>query len=93
MLQLIGFLLPAVIDLINRKIADTDVRFWFSVGVCAGTGVALNYITGGFHFGTIEAISKDILMIIGEAQLAYKGLWENLPLRNQLGLNAKTIGE
>ncbi len=78
-MELFGLLLPIVIDLINRKIADTDLRFWVSVGVCAIVGTFLNYLNTLFVFGTplmaFESITGSIVMVFGLAQFSYKAIW------------------
>lgn len=86
----IGFILPAVIDLLNRKITDTDIRFWVAAVFCALVGVGVNYVANGNHLGTLDSIFTSIMMIFGEAQLSYKGIWENSKVRSTIGLNAKT---
>ena len=82
MLKLIGFLLPALIDLINKHIYDTDLRFWVSVIVCALVGTLLDYVMGGFT--GIEAWATDVLMIFGMAQLGYKAIYKNSDIRTKI---------
>ena len=92
-MELLGFLLPAFIDLINRKIDDSDVRFWVSVLICALAGALLNYIDTLFVFETLKAgfisVSESIMIVFGIAQLSYKALWENSTLRETLNLKAE----
>lgn len=91
---MIGFLLPAVIDLFNRKIQDSDVRFWVSVLVCVGVGAFLATLeTNGFGGMTYVAIAELIavkaMAMFGMAQISYKKVWEDSEVRTDLGLNAK----
>ena len=88
-LGLIGFILPAVIDLINRKIADSDVRFWVSMLFCAVTGTIVYFVTTGGAFTSFNDLSDQILIIIVQAQLSYQALWSESTLRAKLHLNAK----
>lgn len=86
MIELIGILLPPLIDLINRKVGNSDARFWVSVLVCALFGVAINFVQGdGFHYATmlagVEGVSKTILIVFGIAQLTYKGIYEDSQLQ------------
>jgi len=74
MIKLVAFLLPALIDLINRKIISSDARFWISVLVCALVGTFLHYITSGFV--SFDAWATDVLMVFGMAQLGYKAIYE-----------------
>lgn len=88
-LGLIGFILPAVIDLINRKIADSDIRFWVSMMFCIVTGTIVYFVTTGGTFTGIDDLADQILIIIGQAQLSYQALWSDSNLRAKLHLNAK----
>lgn len=96
MLNFIGFLLPPLIDLINRKIKDTDVRFWVSVLVCLIVGFFVSFLnTALFDSMTIleivEAVAVQTMATFGMAQLTYKAAWEDSETRDDLKLNAKKI--
>lgn len=92
-MELLGILLPIVIDLFNRKIADSDLRFWVSVFICALVGTGLNFLETQFVFASaklaFDSLSSSILVVFGLAQLSYKGLWENSKVRNVLGMNGQ----
>lgn len=96
MLKLLALLLPPLIDLINRKVADKDNRFWISVLVCAFFGIFLNFAETNMFQGIatvmalLDGIGESILIVFGLAQLSYKALWENSAARKDAGLNAKT---
>jgi hypothetical protein len=100
MLKLIGFILPAIIDLINSKIQDSKARFWVSVLVCALVGAGVDFITrNGVYTGMTllqitDALSESALMVFAMAQISYKAVWDGVlgGLRDNLGLNAKTNG-
>lgn len=87
-LGLVGFILPAAIDLINRKIADSDIRFWVSVLFAGGIGALVYFVQTGGAFTGIDDLSNQILAMIGEAQISYHALWGDSKLRALLGLNA-----
>jgi hypothetical protein len=94
MTNFIGFLLPAAIDLINRRIKDKDIRFWFSVLVCILIGSALVTVeTNAFNGLDIKTIAELIaiksMAMFGMSQLTYKQIWENSNIRGQLNLDAK----
>lgn len=96
MLNLIGFLLPAMIDLINRRIKDTDIRFWVSVLICVLVGSVLGTLeSNGFEGLSLtevaELLAVKSMAMFGMAQLSYKKVWENSILRDDLSLNAKTL--
>lgn len=84
MMKLVAILLPALIDLLNRKVKDSDARFWISVGVCAVVGLAIDYFDGGVL--TIDSASESILATFGIAQLVFKGVWEKSQMREDLKL-------
>lgn len=93
-MEFLSLLLPIVIDLINRKVPDTDARFWIAVGVCSLVGTGFNWLETQFIFATpmfaFDSVTKSIMVAFGLAQLSYKAVWENLDVRNKMGLNAKT---
>lgn len=92
-MELIGILLPLGIDLVNRKIKDSDVRFWVSVAICAVVGILINWLQTSFAFANpmaaFDSVSKSILAVFGLAQISYKAVWENAPIREGLDMKAK----
>lgn len=87
-MELIGFLLPPLIDLINRKIVSSDARFWVSVIVCALVGAGINYIDTGFAFESLRAgfdsLSASILVVFGIAQLVYGAVYNDSRLQSSI---------
>lgn len=81
-LDLVGFLLPPVIDLINRKINNSDIRFWVSVLFCAVVGVLIAYSKG--NIGDINAIISSIFIVFGLAQISYKAVYESSRLQTKV---------
>lgn len=98
MLNFIGFVLPALVDLVNRRIDSKDLRFWISFAICSAIGIAVNFVEAngfsGYQGMTLleiaETLSKSAMMMFGIAQLSYKVGWEESEIRDQLKLNAKT---
>ena len=84
MINLIGFLLPPLIDLINRKVSDSDARFWISVLVCSLFGIALEVATMGLVFTSVDPYVESILAMFGLAQLSYKALYEGSNLQTTI---------
>lgn len=82
MLNLIGFLLPPLIDLLNKKVDSKDARFWTSVFVCIAFGLVVNFIeSNGFsNFNEIslvefvEGLSLSAMAMFGIAQITYRGI-------------------
>lgn len=94
-MELIGLLLPALIDLVNRKIVDSDLRFWVSVAICSVVGLGINFLTTGFQFvdamAGFQSLTASIMSVFGLAQLAYKGLWEKSQVRQTLKLDGDNV--
>lgn len=92
LLRYLGFVLPAAIDVINRRIKDTDIRFWVSVLLCTVVGGSINYfVTDGVGFTTINSVATDVLMTFGLAQFSYKGFWEKSGVRGEMKLDATRL--
>lgn len=87
-LTFIGFLLPAAIDLINVRIADTRLRFWVSVLFCSAIGTVVYFVQTGGVFTGADDLFAQIMAMIGEAQVSYKAAWGDSTVRTVLGLNA-----
>ena len=88
-MQLVSFLLPALISFINKKVANTDNRFWVSVIVCSVVGVLINYISTQFVFPNLQeafnSVTESILMTFGIAQLSYNAVFkEDSVLKNAM---------
>jgi L-cystine uptake protein TcyP (sodium:dicarboxylate symporter family) len=79
MMNLIGIVLPVLIDYINGKMVNKYARFLIAFMVCAVFGVIANVVeTNGFHgYITIrdyvEGIAQSILAMFGVAQIVYQG--------------------
>lgn len=91
MQNLIGILLPALIDSINSRIVESKARFWVSVAVCAVVAVIVEFLMQG-HISGPEQVATDILAMFGVAQITYKAVWEKNPVRDSMNLNARTNG-
>lgn len=74
-MALISFLLVPAIDLINAQVANSQLRFWVSVIVCAITGVLVSLMSNGGFAGP-DVVAQDILAIFAMVQLVYKGYYE-----------------
>jgi hypothetical protein len=84
-MELISLLLPILTDLINRKINDSDGRFWISVAVGAVFGLFFNWLNTQFIFFTaleaFNSITASIMVTFGYMQLSYNGLYKNSRLQ------------
>lgn len=95
MLKLIGILLPFITDVINRRFANSDVRFAVSMAVCAVAGIGVCAIeSSGFQgFLTINdtanAISEDILSMVAISQIMYHQGYEDSSIHYLLRKGSK----
>ena len=81
-LSFIGFILPPLIDVINRYIKNSDLRFWVSILVCLIIGSGVSLLLGEF---TIDNALEQALIYIAQAQISYR-LWSETGARKDLGL-------
>lgn len=90
-MELFGILLPLAIDLINRKIENSDVRTWVSITLCVAVGSFFNYLDTMFIFFTpraaFDSITASILITFGLAQLSYQTLYKYTGLKTALRNN------
>ncbi len=77
----IGFVLPPVIDLINKKIANSNVRFGVSLLFCLVVGVVLQLIAGKLSFNDVPAVLQSAGLVFATAQTTYKLYWKDASLR------------
>lgn len=87
-MEFIALLLPVLIDFINRKVADSDLRLAVSVFVCVIFGTLVNYLETNFAFVSpmiaFESITTSIMMVFGLAQLSFKTIWEKTDAHRKL---------
>lgn len=88
MMNLIGVLLPPLIDLVNKHFKDSTVKFWISVVICAVVGIGINWLQTAFKFmSSMEAadsIAASILATFGTAQLVYKAVYEDSKMQDTI---------
>jgi hypothetical protein len=86
--ELLGLLLPPLIDAINQFISNEKIKFWVSFVICAAIGLILNFLGNHNHFTDMDGIARSILAVFGLAQIAYKGYWkDSTPRAMMLGEN------
>lgn len=89
MQNLIGFLLPPVIDLVNTKVVNSNLRFILSMVISAVVALVLNPqlatdLLAGVNGGSVELLLKEVSLIWVEAQVVYKLYWEKSQPRERL---------
>lgn len=85
MRDLVGIILPPIIDFINVHIANSTLRFWISLIICVAVATLLNIdkLTGSTD---LPGLLSKIAITFTEAQIVYKTYYEKSSLR------AKIIG-
>lgn len=84
MLQLLGLLLPPFIDIINRRIKDSDIRLLVSVLFCGVIGLLLHGWSNEWNFTNQDDVATSILSVFGAAQFSFKVFWDESTLRNKM---------
>lgn len=77
---LAGFILPPVVDLINKRISNSKVKFLVSLGICVLVGAV-------FHLKELTnatEILKTISLVFAESQVIYKMYWEKSSIREKM---------
>lgn len=98
MINLIGIILPVLIDFINGKMTNKFARFMTSVGICALFGTFVAFVeTNGFRSYVliqdyVETIAKAILVMFGIAQLTYQGFYRDTDLHDDVRGKALPLG-
>lgn len=89
-MELVGFLLPAVIDLVNRRVKSGDLRFWISVLFCVVVGVIINLMQNNFMYPGASAydiflaLSEASMEMFGIAQLSYMAVYKDSKLQTSI---------
>ena len=78
----IGFLLPPLIDIVNRKIENDIWRFIISMVICVVVGVILNI--GSIVPFDGEKLLSSIALIFTTAQITYTTYWKESGNRGRL---------
>ena len=76
----IGLILPGVIDLINKRVADSRLRFWISLAVCVVVGTAVNFQ----EISEPGMLLGDISIVFATSQIVYNTYWKKSDLRARL---------
>lgn len=83
-MELVGFILPPFIDLINRKVTNSNVRYLISLLVSLLVAGIIKYFDGGLIFGDVDQVLASAGIIFAEAQTVYKLYWEDSKVRATL---------
>lgn len=80
--NLIGFILPPIIDLVNSKVPNTKLRFWIAFVICAVIGVAIKYKE--LAVGNVDVALGSVSLVFAEAQVIYYQFWQGSGVRESL---------
>jgi uncharacterized membrane protein required for colicin V production len=78
-LVVLGALLPPVIDLVNRFIPNSSLRFIASLVICLTLGSILAFLTSG-----VEGILADGTIVFAMSQVVYKLWYEKSQLQTKI---------
>lgn len=75
--NLIGLVLPPVIDLINKKIGDEKIRFAVSILLCVVVGLLINLD----KLNDFNSLLGNMAVVFATAQATYNLYWKKSTLR------------
>ena len=78
--DLLGFLLPPLVDLINARIADSRVRYWVSMIICFAVGILVNLQS--IH--DPKELFANAALVFTSAQITYHSFWEKSDTRDAM---------
>lgn len=79
MLDLIGLILPPFIDLINKHVANSKLKFAISLVVCLVAAVVVDF--NKINFSDPTAFFASAGVIFAEAQAVYKLVYDQSALQ------------
>jgi len=78
--NLIGLVLPPVIDLINKKIGDERIRFAVSILLCIVVGLLINLD----KLNDLNSLLGNMAVVFATAQTTYNLYWKKSTLRKAI---------
>lgn len=85
--DLVGFLLPPLIDVVNVKVKDEKIRFLVSLVICVVVGAILN--VDRLAAGSVEEALRSAGIVFATAQTAYRLYWKKSEVRENLRVRFK----
>lgn len=87
-MELVGILLPPIIDLVNQFVNNKQIRFLVAFIICALFGVGINWISSQFNFATpmeaFQSLSASILAVFGASQVTYNVGYEDSKMQDTI---------
>ena len=78
----LGGSLPPAIDMLNKYVPDSKVRFWITLLICLTIGTVLHHAS--LKFSTIPDILMSFGLILSGSQTVYKSLYDGSDLQNHI---------
>lgn len=82
MQNLIGLILPPLVDVINSKVANSNIRFLISIAICLVVACLSNI--DKIKAGDWNSLLANAGIIFTEAQVVYKLYWDKSKVRERM---------
>ncbi len=80
--DLVGFIMPFIIDMVNRKVESKEQRFLISWGICIAVATLLNIdLLMKKNWSELAGSIATVLLV---AQATYKLYWEDSSARTKV---------
>ena len=79
-MDLVGFFLPPVIDIINSKVENSKLRYWVSMLLCFVVGVLVNLD----KIKDPQSLLANAALVFTSAQVTYHTYWEKSDVRAKM---------
>lgn len=83
-IELIGIVLPPLIDIINTRVKNDLARLIIAFVISLGVGALTTFVEGNLKFGTISEVFESGSFIFIAAHTSYKVLWEKSDTRKDI---------
>jgi len=72
--QLVGFVLPPVVTLLNRDVTDSRAKFLVALFVCLVASAVLDFgkLAEGTAWSGVEAVTATMILLFTESQVVYR---------------------
>lgn len=78
-LVIVGLVLPPIVDLVNKYVQNSKIRFLISIAFSLVVGGIVSVIQNGW-----ENVAKDIGLIFATSQIVYKLWYEKSGLQDKI---------
>lgn len=85
-IAILGQIMPPLIDLVNKNIQSSKVRWLITIAICAGIGTAFNW--QNLHFDNLDNILLSITTLWASAEAAYNLWYKGTSYQAQIRFNS-----